>query len=115
MANLFKLKTKANIPDSPTLVYTTGSGVTSTVILGMILTNKVNYEIAATVYLESNTSDVEVNENIELLHEVPIPQNTTLEIFSGQKLNLQTNDRLKVMSSANNTLDFALSMMEITA
>ena len=115
MANLFKLKTKANIPNSPTLVYTVGSGVTSTVILGMILSNKSGGAINTSVFLESNTSDVEINENVELLHEVPIPQNTTLEVFSGQKLNLQTNDRLKVMASANNCLDFSLSMMEITA
>jgi len=115
MANLFKLKTKADVPTTPTLTYTVPSNVTSTVILGMILTNKSTLDINCTVFLESNTSDVEVNENVELLHQVPIPKNTTLEVFSGQKLNLQTNDKIKIMASGNNSLYSSLSMMEITA
>lgn len=115
MANLFKLKTKADVSSAvPSLIYTVPNTATGCVVLGMILTNKHTAEIRATVYLESNTSDVEINEDIELLHSVKIPAYTTLEVFSGQKLNLQTEDTIRVQSDTAGTLDFALSIMEMT-
>ena len=115
MANTFKLKTKADVSSAvPSLIYTVPNTATGCVVLGMILTNKATSEIRATVYLESNTSDVEINENIELLHSVKIPAYTTLEVFSGQKLNLQTDDLIRVQADTPGSLDFALSLMEMT-
>ena len=49
-----------------------------------------------------------------LLKAVDIPANTTLEVFGGQKVVVQTTDVIKAQASAATALDVALSIMEIT-
>ena len=113
MANTFKIKTKADIPTTSTTLYTVPASTTS-IVLGMVLTNKAASKIKASVYLESSTSDNETNENVTLLHDVPVPQNSALEVFQGQKLVLQTTDVLKVKCDTASSLDFLLSILELT-
>ena len=110
MANTFKIKTKADIPTTSTTLYTVPASTTSIVLL----TNKAASNIKASVYLESSTSDNETNENVTLLHDVPVPQNSALEVFQGQKLVLQTTDVLKVKCDTASSLDFLLSILELT-
>lgn len=114
MANIFKIKTKANLPStSNTTIYTVPASTTA-IVLGMVLTNKANNTIKGTVYLDTDTTDNETNETVELLHEVTIPQNSTLEVFQGQKLVLQTTDVISAKCDSNTSLDFALSILELT-
>ena len=49
-----------------------------------------------------------------LLHGVPIPTNTTLEVMSGQKIVLQATDSLVLKSNSSNGVDVTMSLMEIT-
>ena len=50
-----------------------------------------------------------------LLHQVPIPENSTLEVFSGQKLVLQPTDTVLAESDLSGTgLDVALSILEVS-
>jgi len=124
MANYFKLKTKNDVSNSSfDLIYTVPSNVMNSVVLGMILTNTVSSQIRASVILTSNTSTYDVsnssnvifqNQDITLLNQVAIPPYNALEVFSGQKLNLETYDSISVKSSDPNALDFALSFMEMT-
>lgn len=124
MANYFKLKTKNDVSNSSfDLIYTVPSNVMNSVVLGMILTNTVGSQIRASVILTSNTSTYDVsnssnvifqNQDITLLNQVAIPPYNALEVFSGQKLNLETYDSISVKSSDPNALDFALSFMEMT-
>tara|TARA_B100000287_G_scaffold370825_1_gene368481 strand:+ start:213 stop:557 length:345 start_codon:yes stop_codon:yes gene_type:complete len=111
MANVFKLKTKADILTSAETLYTAQANKTA-VVLGLVLANKGTATVKATVTLESNTSDTETNENVTLLHEVSLPVNSTLEFFSGQKLILQATDVMKVKSDTASSLDVTLSIME---
>ena len=115
MANTFKLKTKANISTSNfESVYAVPPTVDSAIVLGLILSNKANASISASVNLNTNTSDnTEVNENVTLLHNITVPEGSTLEMFAGQKLVLQKYDSLLVKCDAENSLDVALSILEV--
>ena len=42
-----------------------------------------------------------------------MPQNSTLEMFAGQKLVLQQTDAIKVLSSTASALDVTLSILEM--
>lgn len=122
MANVFKNKTAANVSVSNTTIYQVADA-TKSVILGLVLSNKGTNTIKATVYLDSETNEakvvggsgvIEVNSNTTLLNGVSIPQNSTLEVFSGQKLNLQQQDKIILKSDTSDSLDAVLSFMEIT-
>ena len=64
MANTFKVKTKASVSNSSLdTIYTVPSS-TSTVVLGMALSNKTTSAITADVQLVSNTADTETNADV---------------------------------------------------
>tara|TARA_Y100000748_G_C15418400_1_gene458310 strand:- start:682 stop:1023 length:342 start_codon:yes stop_codon:yes gene_type:complete len=113
MANTFKVKTKASVATSLATIYTVPSS-TTTVILGLTLANKTTSAITCDVQLVSDTSDTETNADVMLLKGTTIPANSTLEVFGGQKIVLQTTDVVKALASTATALDVALSIMEIT-
>jgi hypothetical protein len=45
---------------------------------------------------------------------VPVPQGSSLEFMQGNKLVLEANDTITAKSDVNNSLDVALTIMEIT-
>ena len=53
-------------------------------------------------------------EDIKLLKNAPIPQGSSLEFMGGNKVVLETNDQINVDSDTNNSVDAALTIMEIT-
>ena len=53
-------------------------------------------------------------EDVKLLKNAPIPQGSSLEFMSGNKVVLETADTLTVDSDTNNSIDAALTIMEIT-
>ena len=53
-------------------------------------------------------------EDVFLLNDTPIPEGSTLEILSGNKLALQTTDILKIDCSIADKVSVALTIMEIT-
>ena len=113
MANTFKVKTKAGIGTSITTVYTVPS-TTTAIVLGLIIGNVTGSAVAATVHVESDTSDTETNGNVELVTAAPIPAGGSLETLGGGKLVLQTTDVLRVTSDTASSLDVSLSIMEIS-
>jgi N-acetylmuramic acid 6-phosphate (MurNAc-6-P) etherase len=95
MANTFKVVNFAAEPASsgtPYVIYTAASS-TTTVVLGLILTNL-------------NTSQV--------VKDAPIPVGSSLEILTGSKVVLETTDQLTVDCSVTDKLSGTLSIMEIT-
>ena len=120
MANTFKVCTIADVAvDSGTYstLYTVAGS--TTVILGLNICNKINAVRDVTVKLTSDTSartgsNDAANENVTLLNEVSIPADTSLEVFAGQKIVLETTDVLTIGASAGSSLDATLSIMEIT-
>ena len=108
MANTFKLKTKANVGVTTTPVYVVPSA-TTTVVIGVTLANTSGQGINVGVGINRGSSD-----DISVLKNVPIPQGSSLEFMQGNKVVLETTDSLTAESDVNNSLDVALTIMEIT-
>ena len=109
MANTFKLKTKANVGVTTVGIYTAASPVTATVIIGVTLANVSGSSINVGVGITRPSSD-----DIHVLKDVPLPQGSSLEFMQGNKVVLEQNDTVTAVSDVNNSLDVALTIMEIT-
>ena len=121
MANTFKVVTFAAEPASAGTAYKmyTCAGSTTTVVLGLILTNIHTTAVTAEVELVSDTSargganDV-ANGTSFLVKDVTIPAGTSLELLSGGKVVLEASDEIKIDCSVADKLSGTLSIMEIT-
>ena len=108
MANTFKLKTKANVGVTTSNVYTVPSA-TTTVVIGVTLASTTGSSINVGVGVTRASTD-----NVKLMKNVPIPQGSSFEFMAGNKVVLETTDTLTAESDVNNSLDVALTIMEIT-
>ena len=108
MANTFKLKTKANVGVTTSNVYVVPSA-TTTVEIGETLANTSGSSINVGVGVTRASTD-----DVKLMKNVPIPQGSSFEFMAGNKVVLETTDTLTVKSDVNNSLDVALTIMEIT-
>ena len=112
MANTFKLNTKAGgavAANTDITVYTVPSS-TTTIIIGLTISNKVANAITVDVKLESSTSG---NANVNIGENLPIPSGSSLDALAG-KVCMNVGDILKIQSDTANSMDIALSIMEIT-
>ena len=108
MANTFKLKTKANVGVTTSNVYAVPSA-TTTVVIGVTLANTTGSSINVGVGVTRASTD-----DVNLMKNVPIPQGSSFEFMAGNKVVLETTDTLTAVSDVNNSLDVALTIMEIT-
>ena len=108
MANTFKLKTKANVGVSTTNVYVVPSA-TTTVVIGVTLANTSGSSINVGVGVTRTSTD-----DVKLMKNVPIPQGSSFEFMAGNKVVLETTDTFTAESDVSNSLDVALTIMEIT-
>ena len=121
MANTFKCVTFAEEPASagtPYTMYTVASS-TTTVILGLILTNIHSSAITVEVELVSDTANRNGANNVAngtafLVKDVSIPAGSSLELLSGGKVVMETTDVLKIDCSVADKVSGTLSIMEIT-
>ena len=123
MANTFKVVTKSGVSatsGSPTTIYTAPSSPSTTsIVLALLIANKHTSPIKATVQIESDTASGTTggganNATVNVIKDVSIEEETSLEIMSGQKYVLMPTDVLKVYAD-NINLDVTFSYMEITA
>jgi len=121
MANTFKVVTFAAEPASAGTAYKmyTCAGSTTTVVLGLILTNIHSSAVTAEVELVSDTGNRGGANNVTngtsfLIKDVTIPAGSSLEILSGGKVVLEATDELKIDCSVADKLSGTLSIMEIT-
>ena len=113
MANTFKNAIKPNVTNIGSNyddLYTAPAGTTS-IILGLALANKTTS--AVTVKVQITDTDAS-NATIQLLEDVSIPANTTLEVLGGQKYVLEAGDILKVRAGTGTAIDAFLGVMERT-
>ena len=119
MANTFKVVSHDVMPSSagtPEDLYTTPSS-TTTVILGLVIANVHTSQVTADVKLVSDTSGggrAATNTTTFLLKDAPIPVGSSLEILSGNKVVLETTDKLQIDCSVADKVSITLSIMEIT-
>ena len=121
MANTFKVVTFAAEPASagtPYVMYTVASS-TTTVVLGLVLSNINTTAVTAEVELVSTTSNRAGANNASngtsfLIKDVTIPTGSSLELLSGGKVVLEAGDVIRVDCSVADKLSGTLSVMEIT-
>ena len=119
MANTFKVVTFAAEPNSagtPYTVYTTPSS-TTTIILGLVLSNIHTSQVTAEVELVSDTSGggrAATNGTSFLVKDAPIPVGSSLELLAGNKVVLEATDAIRIDCSVADKLSGTLSIMEIT-
>jgi len=110
MANIFKLKTKANVGVTSENVYVVPSNpVTTTTVIGITLANVSGSGCLVGVGITRASTD-----DVKLLKNVPIPQGSSLEFMQGNKIVLESTDTLTVNSDTNNSIDVSLTIMEMT-
>jgi|TARA_B100001093_G_C26420217_1_gene839470 hypothetical protein len=119
MANTFKVVSHDVMPASagtPEALYTTPSS-TTTVILGMVLSNVHTSQVTVSVKLVSDTSGggrTATNTTTFLLKDAPLPVGSSLEILSGNKVVLETTDAIQIDCSVADKASVTMSIMEIT-
>ena len=109
MANTFKLKSKNNIGVSKVGIYTVPAA-TTTVIIGVTAANVSGQGINVGIGISRGAN----GDDISILKNVPIPQGSSLEVMQGNKIVVEAADTVTAKSDVNNTLDVALTIMEIT-
>ena len=119
MANTFKVVSHDVMPASsgtPEDLYTTPSS-TTTIILGMVLANVHTSQVTASVKLVSDTSGggrTATNTTTFLLKDAPLPVGSSLEILAGNKVVLETTDKIQIDCSVADKASVTMSIMEIT-
>jgi len=119
MANTFKVVSHDVMPASsgtPEDLYTT-PGSTTTVILGMVLANVHTSQVTVSVKLVSDTSGggrTATNTTTFLLKDAPLPVGSSLEILAGNKVVLETTDKIQIDCSVADKASVTMSIMEIT-
>ena len=121
MANTFKVVTFAAEPASAGTAYKmyTVAGSTTTVVLGLVLTNIHSSAVTAEVELVSTTGSRGGANNVTngtafLVKDVNIPAGSSLEVLTGGKVVMETTDYLNIDCSVADKLSGTLSIMEIT-
>ena len=115
MANTFKLVNQATASSNAIgggagdIFYTT-PGSTTTIVLGLMLCNIHTSQITVDVLVVNASPSVESF----LLKGVPIPAGSSLEVLSGNKINLEANDKIVIQSSVAAKVSATMSIMEIT-
>jgi hypothetical protein len=111
MANTFKNAALTDVTtDSAYDTLYTAPGATTSIILGLSIANKTANSIPVSVRFNDNSASTDY----QLLNEISIPGNTTLETLAGQKYVLETSDALKVKAGTDSSIDVILGLMEIT-
>ena len=108
MANNFRLATKASVGVSTVGIYTAPMSVTTTII-GVTLANVSGTGINVTVGIARSVAD-----DVSILRNVPIPQGSSLEFMSGNKLVLEQADSITAKSDVLNSLDVSITLLEMT-
>ena len=121
MANTFKVVTFAAEPASAGTAYKMYivAGSTTTVVLGLIVTNIHTTAVTVEVELHNDTANRgganDVTNGISyLVKDVTIPAGGSLELLSGGKVVLETTDEIKIDCSVADKVSGTLSIMEIT-
>ena len=125
MATEFKRFTMADVPttalpnttNANSDLYQAGAN-TDTVIIGLLLTNKLGASIVADVFIESQHADY--GESVYLVKGAQIPVGSALEVISGKVVVSNTTssasngDIVQVRCDTASALDVTLSVLENT-
>ena len=121
MANTFKLHNQATastnaIGGGAADDFYTVPGSTTTIVLGLMLCNILSSQITVDVKVHNDAGAGNEGSDIVsfLLKGVAIPSGSSLEVLSGNKINLEANDKIVIQSSVAAKVSATMSIMEIT-
>jgi hypothetical protein len=98
----------AKVTTSEQQIYVTPTNISS-IILSALCSNRTANEVTVTLKLRKIVNTVETD--YFLASNIPIPPNDVLSIIAG-RLVLTQSDRLFISTSANNAVDFIMSLNE---
>ena len=114
MANVFKLVTKTGAATSANTAQTIFTATTKTVLLGISVANLLSNTITMDIHMDSTTAAPRNNaSSVYIGKGIPVPSGAALNALTG-KIIMEATDVLKITSSSDNSIDVALSLMEIT-
>jgi|TARA_R100000329_G_C7547162_1_gene193271 hypothetical protein len=113
MANTFKQATKASlvtdaVSSTNTNVLTAGASSTL-IILNALVANKTTTSANVDVYLVPNSGD-----SVYLLKSVPVPAGSSLELITGSKIILESQDVLRARCDTATAMDLTMSYLDQT-
>ena len=108
MANTFKSYTDADIGTSTADVYTVPAS-TVAVIIGCNLSNKTGDQVNASLIINKAVGD-----DVYLIRNIPIPNGSAFEFNAGNKVILETGDKIQVVSDTASSIDAIVSVLEQT-
>jgi len=113
MANTFKNAWAKEVDHSSAQTVYTAPAATTSILIGMTLTNKGANDITATVTLHDDSNGGS-GTDIIFLKDVSIPKNTALEVMRGNKIVMETGDMVKIQCNTEDVLNAFLSVLEIS-
>ena len=112
MANTFKVDTKSSVTTQvithTDAVIVTAGGSATCVLLSVLLANKTGTSADVDVYLETTGDDV------YLIRNAPVPAGSSLEVISGSKIIMESNDKLRIRCGTASAVDASVSYLEQT-
>jgi len=109
MANVFKSYTKTSIGTSTTDVYTVPASTTA-VVIGCNLANTPGDQVNGNVIINKSGA----NDDVYLIRNIPIPNGSAFEFNAGNKIILQTGDKIQISSDIASSIDAIVSVLEQT-
>ena len=108
-----------NTANVDTILYTVPSDgtVSAAIIVGFHVCNVTTNTIKISVTIESDTTSATVfgngaNKNAFLVKDVPIPEGSTIELLSGNKIFLEDTDKILIQSDTVGGYNCILSFVE---
>ena len=112
MANTFKSDTKTNVVtdavSSTNTNIVTAGGSSTLVILSILLSNTTASSVQVDVFLVTS------GDNVHLIKNAPVPAGSSLEIISGSKIIMQSNDVLRIRAATGSSIDATVSYLDQT-
>jgi len=113
MANTFKNDAKASLVTAaitdPSATVVTAGGTATLIVLSVMASNKTGTSANVDLYLDRNTGD-----DVYLIKNAPVPAGSTLELISGNKIIMQSSDKLQARADTATALDLTVSYLEQT-
>lgn len=113
MANTFKNNTKSSLVTAvitdPSAVVVTSGGTATLIVLSILVSNKTGSSANVDVYLDRATGD-----DVYLVRNAPVPAGSSLELVNGNKIIMQSSDKLQARSDTATSLDIMVSYLEQT-
>jgi len=117
MASTFRNQTQKNVGTGWTLIngYAVGSNVIASIIVGLAISNTTGATISANVGIFTGNYAAGSSANVYLIYNAPISSGGTLvPVGVDQKVVLASNNAIFVQTSANNSADAVMSVLELS-